>query len=262
MKIISHLDQPSKKYAGFLISHVQVLSALLVILSVGESCRWSPLAPSPICPSRNCRQSRLLQKYSGTKYFFPEGTHLAFDFELTMNRWSSLRTGCVLQHLANDCLTHSYTLQLQWYKTSLCLLSSFRICIHKKKKKKYFFNSVSGVLALIRWTLWKVIGYMLLSLHYRQELSLDLTAQDMCLQGEQPEAALQSLEGEESLQYGLGQLEHVGLHGCVYTVEETRARVWIPGSADCPSCLILVPQPGAVPCCQDPVCYPHTPTVS
>lgn len=65
---------------------------------------------------------------------------------------------------------------------------------------------------------------MLLSSHYRQELSLDLTAQDVCLQGQQPEAALQGLRGEESLQYGLGQLEHVGLHGCVYTAEETRAR--------------------------------------
>lgn len=65
----------------------------------------------------------------------------------------------------------------------------------------------------------------MLLLRYRQELSLDLSAQDMCLQGEQPEAALQSLEGEESLQYGLGELEHVGLHGCVYTAEETRVKV-------------------------------------
>lgn len=118
VKINGNLDQPSKKYAGFLISHIQLLSALLVIHSVGNVCggepsSWASLALAPPCPSRNCRESRMLQQDSGTNYFFPEGAHLAFDFELTVNKWGSFRTGCVLQHLANDCLTHRYTSQLQ-----------------------------------------------------------------------------------------------------------------------------------------------------
>jgi len=54
MKINSHLNQPGKKYAEFLISHVQLPSALLVILSVGSVCGggnpaaghpWLPLQP-------------------------------------------------------------------------------------------------------------------------------------------------------------------------------------------------------------------------
>lgn len=119
--------------------HIQLLSALLVILSIGSFClRGYPAAEHPMfplqssSPSRNCRESRVLQQYSDTNYFCQRELVLAFDFELTVNRQGSFRSGCVLQHLANDCLNHRYGLQSQQYKTSLCLLSLLKICIHKE----------------------------------------------------------------------------------------------------------------------------------
>lgn len=95
MKINSNLDQPSKKYAGFLISHIQLLSALLMILSVGSICGVKPAAEHPWLLLRpvlpRTAESRVLQQYSSTDFvfflnfkfyfiFFPEGSYLAFDF--------------------------------------------------------------------------------------------------------------------------------------------------------------------------------------
>lgn len=111
MKINSNLDQPSKKYAGFLISHIQLLSALLMILSVGSICGVKPAAENPWLLLRlilpRTAESRVLQQYSSADFFlfqilfyfffFPEGAYLAFDFFIqTINRWGSFMTVCVL----------------------------------------------------------------------------------------------------------------------------------------------------------------------
>lgn len=73
MKINSNLDQPSKKYAGFLISHIQLLSALLMILSVGSICGVKPAAEHPWLLLRlilpRTAESRVLQQYSSADFF-------------------------------------------------------------------------------------------------------------------------------------------------------------------------------------------------
>lgn len=126
MKISSNLDQLSKKYVGFLMNHVQLLSALLVVLSVGRRGEYPVaelpwLAFIPVVPGTAV--SRRFQQYSRADYFFQEGLSWPWIFELTINRWGSFRTGCVLQHLASDCLTHRYSWQLKWYKTDYSFYS-------------------------------------------------------------------------------------------------------------------------------------------
>lgn len=76
MKINSNLDQPSKKYASFLISHIQLLSALLTILSVGSICVVNPAAEHPWLLLRpvlpRTAESRMLQQYSSADFFISD----------------------------------------------------------------------------------------------------------------------------------------------------------------------------------------------
>ena len=95
MKINRRLDQPSKKYAGFLISHIQLLSALLAIFSIGSVCGGNPAAEHPWLPFQPvlpgiAERAECCGNTQARIIFARKGS---FDFELTVNRWGSFRTG-------------------------------------------------------------------------------------------------------------------------------------------------------------------------
>lgn len=205
--------------------HIQLLSALLVMLSIGSFClRGYPAAEHPMfplqssSPSRNCRESRMLWLYSDTNYFCQQELVLAFDFELTVNRQGSFRSGCVLQHLANDCLNHRYRLQSQRYKTSLCLLSLLKICIHKEDIFFQYNEQYIGIdKANFMESSW--VNVIIIALQAATEFAFGCTRRMPTGRG-----SLRQPCTEQSLQYGPGQLECVGIHGCVSTTGETRDR--------------------------------------